>query len=82
MHFTKSWNVSRRKVNKIWIDKGGQFYNRSMKLQLQDNDIVMYSRHNKGKTIVAKRFTRTLQNTICIRKSLIHNFNFKKSIYW
>ena len=52
-----------------------------MKLQLQDNGIVMYSRHNKGKSIVAERSTRTLQNTICIRKSLIHNFNFKKSIY-
>ena len=30
-----------------------------MKSWLQDNDIDIYSNHNEGKTVVAKRFIRT-----------------------
>ena len=34
---------------KIWLDKGSEFYNRSMKSWLQDNNIGMYStKENKG----------------------------------
>ena len=45
-----------RKPNKIWVDKGSEFYNASFKKSLQDNDIVMYSTHNEGKSVVAERF--------------------------
>ena len=38
---------SNRKPNKIWVDKGSEFYNASFKKWLQDNDIVLYSTHNK-----------------------------------
>ena len=31
-----------RKPNKILVDKGGEFYNRSMKSWLEKNDIEMY----------------------------------------
>ena len=53
---------SYRKPNKIWVDKGSEFYNRSMKLWLQDHDLEMYSAHNKGKSVVAERFIRILKN--------------------
>ena len=53
-----------RKPNKIWIDKGSEFYNASFKKWLQDNDIVMYSTHNEGKSVVAERFIRTLKSKI------------------
>ena len=53
---------SSRKINKIWVDKGSEFYNRSMKSWLQGNDIAMYSTHNEGKFVVAERFIRTLKN--------------------
>ena len=43
---------------KIWIDKDSEFYYRSMKSWLQNNDTEMYSRYNKEKSIVA----RTLKN--------------------
>ena len=33
-----------------------------MKSWLQDNNIEMYSTHNKAKSVVAKRFIRTLKN--------------------
>ena len=55
---------SGRKPNKIWVDKGGEFYNRSMKSWLQDNDIEMYSMHIEGKSVAGERFIRTLKNKI------------------
>ena len=35
-------NKSNRKPNKIWVDKGGEFYNRLIKSWLEKNDIEMY----------------------------------------
>ena len=55
---------SNRKPNKIWADKGRESYNNSFKKWLQDNDIVMYSTHNEGKSVVAERFIKTLKNKI------------------
>ena len=47
------------------VYKGSGFYNRSMKSFLQNNGIEMYSTHNEGKYVIAKRFIRTLKNKIC-----------------
>ena len=82
---------SNRKSNKIWIDKGGEFYNRSMKSWLERNDIEMFSTHNEGKSIVAERFIRTIKNKIyeymtSISKNvyidklddIVHKYNNKK----
>ena len=55
---------SNRKPNKIWVDEGSDFYNAYLKKWLQDNDIVMYSTHNEGKSVVAERFIRTLKSKI------------------
>ena len=55
---------SNHKPNKIWLDKGREFYNRSMKSWLQDNNIEMYSIHNEWKSVAAERFIRTLKNEI------------------
>ena len=55
---------SNRKPNKIWVDKGSEFYNAYLKKWLRDNDTVMYSTHNKGKSVVAERFIRTLKSKI------------------
>ena len=55
---------SNRKPNKVWVDKGNEFYNSSFKKWLQDNNIVMYSTHSEGKSVVAERFIRTLKNKI------------------
>ena len=64
MHFKKILDDSKIKPNKIWVDKGNEFYNNSFKKWLQDNDIVMYSTNNKEKSAVAERFIRTLKNKI------------------
>ena len=44
--------------------KGSGFYNNSFKNWLQDNGIVMYSKHNEGKSVVAERFIKMLKNKI------------------
>ena len=82
---------SNRKPNKIWVDKGSDFYNRSMKSWLEKNDIEMYSTHNEEKSVVAERFIRTIKNKIykymtSISKDMyidklddiIHKYNNKK----
>ena len=35
-----------------------------MKLWLDKNDIEMYSTYNKGKSVIAERFIKTLKNKI------------------
>ena len=55
---------SNRKPNKIWVDKGSEFYNAYFKKWLRDNGIVMYSTHNEGKSVVAERFIRTIKSKI------------------
>ena len=62
--FQKILDDSKRKPNKIWVDKGSEFYNNSFKKWLHDNDIVMYSTNNEGKSVIAERHIRTLKNKI------------------
>ena len=69
--FKKILDKSDRKPNKIWVDKGNEFYNRLMKQWLEKNVIEMCSIHNKEKSVVAEKFIRTLKNKI---------FNIKKCV--
>ena len=57
-------NNSKRKPNKIWIDKGSEFYNTYFKKWLQGDNIEMYSTHNEGKLVIAERFIKTLKHKI------------------
>ena len=65
------------KPNKIWVDKGSEFYNNSFKKWLKDNDIEMYSTHNEGKSVVAERFIRTLKTKIYKYMTSV-----SKRVYW
>ena len=67
---------SNRKPNKIWVDKGSEFYNASFKKWLQDNDIVMYSTNSEGKSVGAERFIRTLKSKI-----YKHMTSISKNVY-
>ena len=60
--FQKFLDESNRKPNKIWVDKGSELYNRSIKSFSQNSDIEMYSTHNEGKWVIAERFIRILKN--------------------
>ena len=45
--FEKILDDSNRKPDKIWADKGTEFYNLSFKKWLKDNGMEMYLTHNK-----------------------------------
>ena len=62
--FNKKIKESGRKPNKIWVDQGGEFYNHVFKKWLSENDIIMYSTYNEGKSVEAERFIRTLKNKL------------------
>ena len=74
--FNKIIKQSNRKPNKIWVDQGGEFYN-VFKKWLLDNDIIMYSTYNEGKSVVVERFIRTLKN-----KLYKHMMATGKNIYY
>ena len=52
------------KPKKIWVDQGGEFYNKLSKRHLKINNIEMYPTYNERKSVVAERFIRTLKNKI------------------
>ena len=61
----------RRKPNKIWVDQGSEFYNKSFKDSLKINNIEMDS------TVVAERFIRNLKN-----KFFKHMAAISKNLYF
>ena len=52
--FQNILDESNRKPNKIWVDKSSEFYNRSLKSWLQDNDMEMYQHIVKGHLLLPK----------------------------
>ena len=75
--FNKIIKQSNRKPNKIWVDQGGEFYNNVFKRWLSNNDIIMYSTFNEGKSAVVDRFIRTLKN-----KLYKHMTAINKNVYY
>ena len=69
--FQKILDKSRRKPNKIRVDKGSEFYNNSFKKWLKDNDTEMHSIPNEQKSVVAERFIKTLKTKIYKYMTLI-----------
>ena len=54
-------NKSKRRPDKLLVDQGKEFYNSLMHKSLDNNDILLYSTHNEGNSVVVERFTRTLK---------------------
>ena len=75
--FNKIIKQSNRKPNKIWVDQGGEFYNHVFKRWLLNNDTIMYSTFNEGKSVVAERFIRTLKNNLYKHMTAIN-----KNVYY
>ena len=65
-----------RKPNKIWVDQGGEFYNKLLKRFLKINGIEIYPTYNEEKSVVAERFIRMLKNKI-----FKHMTAISKSVY-
>ena len=56
--FQKMLDESNLKPNKIWVHKGSEFYNRSMKSWFKVINVDLYSIHNEGKSVDVERFIR------------------------
>ena len=54
--FIEIVNKSNRKPNQLWIDQEREFFNNIIQKRSDHNDILMYSTHNEGKSVVAKKF--------------------------
>ena len=52
----------KRKPEYLWVDKGSEFYNKTFKEWLLQNDIELYSTFNEGKAVVIERLNRTLKS--------------------
>ena len=81
--FKKILHDSKRKPNKIWVDKDNEFYNKLMKSWLEKNDIEMYSTQwwkwrKEEKSVVAESFVRTL------KKYDLQTYDccLRKCVYW
>ena len=74
--FQKILHESNPKPNKIWLNKGSEFCIKSMKAWLEKNDIEVYSTHNEGKSVVAKKFIRILK-----KKNYIYTSSISKIMY-
>ena len=59
--FIETVNESNRKPNKLWVDQRREFYNRLIQEWLDNNNTLMYSTHNEGKSVIAERFMKTLK---------------------
>ena len=62
----KVLNESYRKPNKMWVDKGNEFYNTLIKSWVEEIAIETYSSRNKEKCFVDEGFIRTLKNKFII----------------
>ena len=50
-----------RTPNKLWTDKGTEFYNKEVKQLLQKHGIELYSTENEEKSSVVERWNRTMK---------------------
>ena len=49
-----------RKPEKLWVDKGSEFYNKTFKSLLKGNETKLYSTYSDLKAVFTERFNRTL----------------------
>ena len=60
-------NLKLNQINYKLI-KRKEFYKSLMQKWLNDNDFLMHSTNNEGKSVVARRFIKILKTKICQKK--------------
>ena len=53
-------NESNRKPNKLCLDQEREISNKLMQEKFGNNDILMYSTHNEGKSVMVESFITNL----------------------
>ena len=62
--FVEIVNEANIKPNKLWVVQGREFFKKLMQELFSNKNILMYSTHNEGKSIIAGRFIKTLKANI------------------
>ena len=62
--FKKLIETSKRKPEKVWSDRGKEFYNKTFLDFPKQNEIQIYSTHSDLKAVFVERFNRTLLDLI------------------
>ena len=47
-------NEYNRKPNNLWVDQGREFYNKLIEEWLINNDILIHSKNNEGKSVIVE----------------------------
>jgi hypothetical protein len=55
---------SGRSPKRIWVDHGGEFYNKLIDKWLAEQNIIRYSTYSESKSCVVERFNRTLKENM------------------
>ena len=74
--FQQILDESKRKPNKIWVDKGSEFYNRSMKSWLEKRKIQKCIQRIMKENLLLLKFIRTLKN-----KTYKYMTSISKNVY-
>lgn len=56
--------IKHNKPRNIWVDRGGEFYNKVWDVKLKNDDIKRYSTYGEYKVSMAERFIQTLKSHI------------------
>ena len=59
--FIEIVNETNCKPNKLWVDQRREFCNKLMQEWLEINDILMYSTHKEGKSVIAERIIKNVK---------------------
>ena len=73
--FDEIVNKSTSNPNKLWVEQGKEFYNKLIQEWLDSNNVLMYSTHNEGKSVIAERFNKMSKAEI-YKKMTANNSKF------
>ena len=78
--------IGNAKITAKIMDKGKEFYSKSMKELLEKNNVQLYSTENEEKSTIVKRWNRTIKRNVetfqCKQYNEVHQHSpkFKKEI--
>ena len=56
--------LKKRKPEKLWVDRGSEFYNKRFKSLLKEHETKLYSTYSDLKAVFIERFNRSLLHII------------------
>ena len=73
--FMEILNESNRKLNNLCVDQGRELNNKLMQEWLHNHDILMYSTHNEGKSVIAKKTANDSKSYLSYLNKLVDQYS-------